>query len=92
MTAPNTVDSRTIGGVCYLAAADVARGLRARADQLEAAKPTSTELDELIRTEAHVHAVAYEAMIRELRQYADWIDLSVIEHLTEHPGDSSLDA
>lgn len=81
---PTHIQARTIHGVCYLSAADIAAALRQRADEVEAQAgddPYGAD---------YMNAVAYHAIAHELRERAAVIEFGVIEHLTEHPGDSGL--
>lgn len=82
-----TIEARTIGGMCYLSAVDVATALRVRADEVEAlALAMGDDLD----AEQYETAVAYHTAVRELRERADWVDIAVIEHMSNQPGDSLL--
>lgn len=76
-----TIGSRTVDGAVYLKAQDVATALRGRADEIEA-------IAEGLDAEQHETASAYLTVVTELRERADWIDIAVIDHLTECPGDS----
>lgn len=80
-----TIESRTVDGQCYLSAVDLVSLLRGRADEVEA---LATVLGDDLDGEQYTTAVAYHTVALELRDRADWLDIAVIAHLTDHPGDS----
>ena len=77
---PKVIESRTFDGTCWLASHDVARALRARADELDhAAAALGDDLD----GEQWTDAVAYRTAARELRGRADALDFAVIAHVED---------
>jgi hypothetical protein len=74
----STIESRTIDGRIFLAADDVTKALRDRADDFT----DQAEREDPSKDDAFVNAVAYHAVAQELRQRADWIDLAVLEHIS----------
>lgn len=80
-----TIEARTIDGVVYLSAPDLVALLRGRADEVE---QVALSMGDDLTAEQYEQAVAYHTTVEELRQRADWIDIAVITHLTDEPGDS----
>ncbi|QLQ37977.1 hypothetical protein [Micromonospora robiginosa] len=80
-----TIEARTIDGTVYLSAPDLVALLRGRANEVKA---VALAMGDDLTPEQYETAVAYHTTVEELRQRADWIDLAVIAHLTDEPGDS----
>lgn len=82
-----TIEARTIDGTVYLSAPDLVALLRGRADEVE---QVALAMGDDLAAEQYEQAVAYHTTVEELRQRADWLDIAVIAHLTDQPGDSGV--
>ncbi|WP_329013181.1 hypothetical protein OG271_03940 [Micromonospora rifamycinica] len=74
-----TIAARTIDGIVYLSAPDLAALMRGRADELEA---LALAMGDDLTPEQYETAVAYHTTVGELRERADWIDIAVIDYLS----------
>lgn len=80
------IDSRTIDGECFLSARDLTKGLRIRADEMEA---QARELGEYLDDDAYIDCVAFHTVARELRTRADDVEFAVLIYMNADPGDTS---
>ena len=80
---PTNMTGQLIGGELYLKASDVVALLRDRARECETAAREQEVLAETDDTgEAFLNAVAWRVAAEDYARRADWVDVAVIEGLT----------